>query len=238
MSKNSLVQFKNGFVLGLPIMLGYLPVSFTFGSVAVGGGLSPLSAFLMSLTNLTSSGQFAVTEIIAEHGAFLEVVMVTLVINIRYFLMSMALSQKLEPGTSIFKKMAFSFGVTDEVFAVASTQHGKISASFMFGLILTPILGWSVGTALGAVAMGFVGESFKNAMGIALYGMFISIIIPPARAIKPIFKVVLFSAILSAIIFYVPLFKGVGAGTSIIITAILGALFGAKLFPIREEGDD
>lgn len=235
MSYEKSKQFKSGFLLGLPIMLGYIPVSFTYGSVAVGGGMTPLSAFLMSLSNLTSSGQFAATNIIINHGAVAEIIMITIIINIRYFLMSMSLSQRLEENTPTFKKAIFAFGVTDEVFAVASSREGKLSAEFMFGLMIAPIFGWSFGTALGSVAMGFVSENFKNAMGIALYGMFVSIIIPPAKAIKPIFKVVLVSAIISTVIFYVPFLKFISGGMAIIVTAVAGAYFGAKHFPITEE---
>lgn len=225
-------EFKKGFILGIPIMLGYIPVAFTFGSVAVNGGLPPLCTVLMSLTNLTSSGQFAATNIIIENGPVAEIVLVTIIINIRYLLMSMSLSQKLENDMPLYKKSIFAFGVTDEVFAIASAQKEKLTFEFMLGLIITPLLGWTFGTAIGTVAMNFIPQILKDAMGIALYGMFISIIIPPAKEIKSILKVIIFSALLSIIIFYVPFLDFISSGMSVIIVAVLGALFGAVLFPI------
>ncbi|MEG1993743.1 MAG: AzlC family ABC transporter permease [Oscillospiraceae bacterium] len=232
MSYEKSIEFKKGFVLGIPIMLGYIPVAFTFGSVAVNDGLPPLCTILMSLTNLTSSGQFAATNIITSNGPIAEIIIVTIIINIRYLLMSMSLSQKLEKDMPLYKKSIFAFGVTDEVFAIAASQKEKLTFEFMLGLIITPIFGWTFGTALGTVAMNFIPEMLKNAMGIALYGMFISIIIPPAKEIKSIFKVIVFSALLSVVIFYVPSLDFISSGMSVIIVAVFGALFGAILFPI------
>lgn len=231
-------QFKKGFLLGVPIMLGYFPVAFTFGSVAVNGGLPPLCTILMSFTNLTSSGQFAATNIIIENGPITEVILITIIINIRYLLMSMSLSQKLESPMPLYKKSIFAFGITDEVFAIAVGEKQKLTFEFMLGLIIGPLIGWTLGTAVGTVAMNFIPEALKDALGISLYGMFVSIIIPPAKKIKSIFKVITFSALLSILIFYVPALSFISSGTSVIIVAIAGALFGALLFPINIAKQD
>ncbi|MEG1500966.1 MAG: AzlC family ABC transporter permease [Clostridiales bacterium] len=226
-------DFQRGCKLGIPIMLGYIPVSFTYGSIAVNGGLPPIFAILISLTNITSSGQFAATNLIFEHAALIEIIMVTLVINIRYLLMSLSLGQKLEQGMPLYQKAIFAYCMTDEVFALASMEKKRISFLFMLGLITLPVFGWIFGTILGTVAMNFISETVKNAMGIALYGMFISIIIPPAREIRAVLAVVVFSALISMAVFYLPFLDFISSGSSIIVVAILGALMGAFFFPVN-----
>ena len=144
--RNDLVQ---GLRDGFPIGLGYAPVAFTFGFIAVSGGLPLWAAALISLTNLTSAGQFAGTNLILQGAGYIEVAMTTFVINIRYMLMSLSLGQRLEKGTGILSRMGFGFGITDETFVMASLKPGILRAPYLFGLILFPILGWNLGTVLG-----------------------------------------------------------------------------------------
>ena len=182
---NRLLPYRDDYIYGLkkgfPIALGYIPVSFTFGLMAVGGGLPPLTAVLISLTNLTSAGQFAGTNLILEGAGYLEIILATIVINIRYMLMSLSLSQKINPGITSLQRLIFGFGITDETFSIASLENGKLSYSYMIGLITGPILGWTLGTALGAFISSALPPLIGNAMGIALYAMFIAIIVPPAK---------------------------------------------------------
>ena len=178
--------YVKGLKDGMPICLGYLSVSFTFGMMAVEEGLPYYIALLISMTNLTSAGQFAGTAILVAHGPLLEIAVTTFVINLRYLLMSLAVSQKADPSLNIFQRLILSFGITDEVFAVSMQQPGHIKGSYLAGLITMPYLGWSLGTLLGATTTGLLSLSLRSALGIAIYGMFIAIIIPPARHARSI----------------------------------------------------
>ena len=173
--------FTKGLAHGVPIALGYLSVSFGFGILAVGLGLPVWGTVLISLSNLTSAGQAAGVEIIAAAGTLMEMVLTQLVINIRYALMGFSLSQKLDNSFTTPRRLLISFGITDEVYAVAVSQPGTISAPYMLGLIALPVVGWTSGTLLGAVAGQLLPDAISSAMGIVLYGMFLAIILPPAR---------------------------------------------------------
>ncbi|NLL07147.1 MAG: AzlC family ABC transporter permease [Clostridiaceae bacterium] len=228
-------DFVYGFKRGFPIALGYIPVSFTFGLMAVNGGISPLMAVFISLTNLTSAGQFAGTNLIIEGAGFFEITLTTFIINIRYMLMSLSLSQKINPGISLLQRLIFGFGITDETFSIASVEKGKLSYYYMMGLITGPIVGWSFGTALGAFTCSALPQSISNAMGIALYAMFIAIIIPPARKSKSILMIILVSIGINMLLKYIPLFSFISSGFRVIIATILGAGTGAALWPIEDE---
>ena len=162
------MDFRDGLRKGIPIALGYIPVAFTFGLMAASAGISPWMATLISLTNLTSAGQFAGTNLVIAGAPLLEIAVTTFVINIRYLLMSLSLSQKIITKTSLLKRAIASFGITDEVFAVASLEPGDLSFSYMLGLISYPYFGWAIGTALGASVCSVLPEALQNSMGIAL----------------------------------------------------------------------
>ena len=228
-------DFVYGLKRGFPIALGYIPVSFTFGLMAVSGGISPLMAVLISLTNLTSAGQFAGTNLIIESAGLIEITLTTFVINIRYMLMSLSLSQKIDPEISLFKRLIFGFGITDETFSLASMEKGKLSYSYMLGLITGPIIGWSLGTTLGAFTSSALPESISGAMGIALYAMFIAIIIPPAKKSRSILMIILISICINMALKYIPLFSFISSGFRIITATILGAGIGAFFWPLEDE---
>ena len=217
---------------GFPICLGYFSVSFAFGMEAVGAGLPVWTALLISMTNLTSAGQFAGLTLIASGGGFLELAVTTLIINIRYTLMSFSLSQKFSSAVSRPIRALLAFCNTDEIFAVAMGQEGKVTAPYFIGLSITPYLGWALGTFFGAAASGLLPSSMQSALGIAIYGMFLAIFIPPARQSRPILLVVLFAGILG---FFLSLIPFLSSGWRIILCAVAASLFGALRFPIREE---
>ena len=173
--------FAKGFRHGIPIGLGYLSVAFTFGMKAVADGLSPLEALLISMTNVTSAGQFAGLPLILAQASYLEVALTQLIINLRYALMSLSISQKMDSDMNTPRRLLFSFMNADEIFAVASSQPGKVGHWYLYGLMIAPYLGWSVGTILGAVAGTLLPVFLRNALGIAIFGMFLAIILPPAR---------------------------------------------------------
>lgn len=226
-----------GFKDGLPIALGYLSVSFTVGITAVSLGIPPLAAIIISMTNLTSAGQVAGIGIIAAGGGYIEMALAQLIINMRYALMSLSLSQKLDKQFNLFHRLVGSFGITDEIFAVASGQPCDISPKYLYGLITLPYIFWSGGTALGAVVGGILPASIQSALGIAIYGMFIAIVIPPAKKNKGVLIAAVIAAALSCAIYYIPVFSGISSGISVIICTVISAAVCAALFPrdIKEE---
>lgn len=223
--------FIKGMSHGIPICLGYFSVSFGFGILAVKSGLQAIDAILISLTNLTSAGQAAGVGIIAAAGTLVEMAATQFVINLRYSLMGLSLSQKLSDKFTTVHRLIASFGITDEIFAVASSQKEKLVPSYMYGMILVSAAGWVSGTAAGAVAGTALPPTLTAAMGILLYGMFIAIIIPAARSSKKDLIVICFAAAFSALFKYV--FPSVSFGFAIIISAVAAAVIGAILFPIE-----
>lgn len=230
--------FIGGLKDGIPIALGYLSVSFGFGISAVNGGLSPLAAVLISLTNLTSAGQVAGVEVILALGTLFEMALTQLTINARYFLMSISLSQKLDESFTLPHRLLASFGVTDEIFGVASSKREPIKPVYMYGLILLPFIGWSLGTLLGAVAGNLLPAEINSALGIAIYGMFVAIVLPPAKREKGVLVAALISIAVSLALAFVPLFSFITSGFAIIVSALIAAVIAALLFPIKAEEEE
>lgn len=227
-----LKDFFDGAMKGLPIALGYIPVSFSFGMLAVQAGIPVSAAIAISMTNLTSAGQFAGMNLISAGAGLTEIGMTTLVINLRYSLMSFALSQKIEKMPFI-KRMLVSFGITDEIFTVSSIEQRKLSFSFMMGLIAIPYIGWALGTILGALTNNILPEPLVSALGITLYAMFIAIFIPAAKQNKSVSAVLIFAVLLSCIFYYGV--KELSSGWATIITAVAASAFGAFFFPKKED---
>lgn len=223
-------EYLKGFRDGLPIGLGYLSVSFAFGITAVKMGIPVIAAILISMTCVTSAGQVAGITAIASGGGFIEIALAQLIINLRYSLMSLSLSQKLCRKYSLFHRLTTSFGVTDEVFAVASARTEKVTPPYMYGLITLPYIMWSAGTALGALLGGILPDFVTSALGIAIYGMFIAIVVPPARRFKGVLVVALMAAALSCAFKFLPFMDFLG-GFSVIICTVIAAAAGALIFP-------
>ncbi len=228
-------HFRQGVRHGIPIGLGYLSVSFAFGMQAVNSGLTVMQAVLISMTNLTSAGQAAAVPLIVANAPMIEMILTQLTINLRYALMSLSLTRKLDDTMTTGRRMFFSFANTDEIFAVASGQPGKVGKDYLFGLMVMPWIGWTLGTLLGSAAGSILPEFVRNALGIALYGMFLAIILPPAREKKPVRMVVIMAVALSLCFHYLPVLKEVSAGFTIILCAVAAAALGAWLFPVKEE---
>ena len=218
-------SFKQGITDGIPIALGYLAVSFTFGMMAVQGGLSIWQAVLISLTNLTSAGQFAGLDIIIAGGSLWEMALTQLIINLRYCLMSFSLSQKLRRDETWGHRYGVAFGVTDEIFG----------AFYNYGVMSVAIPGWTIGTLLGAISGSILPDFIMSALGVAIYGMFLAVIIPPSKKNKAVLLVVLGAMAVSALFAWVPVLSKVSSGFVIIITTILVAGLAAWLCPVDEE---
>lgn len=221
---------------GIPIALGYISVSFGFGIAAVRAGLSVAAAVGISASNLTSAGQAAGVEIIAAGGTLIELALSQLVINLRYSLMGLSLSQKLDDSFTVPHRLLASYGITDEIFAVAAAQPGKLKPSYMYGLILISALGWTGGTLLGAVAGQALPQMFTAAMGILLYGMFIAIIIPPSQKSRSVFGAVLIAALISLLFKFV--FTKISVGFAIIISASVAAAVMALIAPVPDDEEE
>lgn len=231
-------EFLKGIKDGIPICLGYFSVSIAFGMTVAMAGMPIWAAVLMSFTNLTSAGQFAASNLLLAGGTLMEIALTTLIINLRYFLMSLSVSQKVEDGMSITKRMAVSYGITDEIFAMAMNHKGPLKAIYMAGLIITPVIGWTLGTFVGGVATSVMPESISTALGIALYGMFIAIIVPDSRDNKNVLVTVILAIIASVAFAYIPFLSNISSGFTIIIITVVISGIAAILFPIKENNSN
>lgn len=227
-------RFLRGMSHGIPIFLGYLSVSFGFGILAVNkAGLSVFQASVISASNLTSAGQKAGLDVIAAGGALIEMILLQLTINIRYSLMALSLSQKLDKRFTTPHRLFASFGITDEIFAVCSAQKEPITPAYMYGMIFIAAVGWVTGTALGAAAGELLPPSVSAAMEIVLYGMFIAIVIPPAKKQHGVLFAAVIAAALSVIFRYA--LPVVSEGFAIIISAVAASVLAALIFPVKDE---
>ena len=227
--------FVSGMRAGIPVCLGYFSVSFGFGVKAVAQGLSPWQAILISVSNLTSAGQFAGITVIAAGAALIEIILTQLVINSRYALMSVALGQKLGPQVGIARRLGMAFFNTDEVFALGMTRTGKLAPSFFVGAGTVAALGWTLGTALGAAAGSVLPVSVQLALGTMLYGMFVAIVVPQARREKAMLFCMVIAMALSCLFTWMPVLKSISPGLSIVICTVVTAAVCAMLFPVKEE---
>ena len=228
-------EFLEGIRDGIPICLGYFSVSMAFGLTAVLSGVPVWAAVVISLTNLTSAGQFAGMNLLAAQGFLVEIGFTTLIINLRYFLMSISVSQKVEMGMTMKERLAVSFGITDEIFAVSMQRTKELTSAYLAGLIILPVVGWTGGTFVVAVATSFMPEALSNALGIALYGMFIAVIVPPAREHKNVLFTVVAAIAASVACTYLPVIKNLSGGWRIILITIAVCLLAAWLFPVEEK---
>lgn len=226
--------FMKGLVDGVPICLGYISVSFAFGIFAVENGLSALEALLISMSCVTSAGQLAAVPIIALQGGLAQLAISQLVINMRYALMSISLSQKLDERVTLADRFAIAFVNTDEVFAVASGQYGSVSKWYMYGLILTPWAGWAMGTITGALAGNILPGVVTSSLGVAIYGMFIAIVVPEMKRSRAVAACVGIAVALSCLFYYTPVLKQIPSGLSIIICACAASAVMAAA-PIETE---
>ena len=231
----NLKHLKKGMKDGMPIALGYLSVAFTFGLVAVNGGLSWWQATLISMANTTSAGQFAGLDIMLSGGALIEMVLAQLVINIRYSLMAIGLSQNVNKKVSGINRWLFGACITDEIFAVSVSKDYKVGRGDLAGVMVVPYLGWSLGTLLGALIGGILPTSVIAALGIAIYGMFIAIVVPKAKEDRNVLYVSLLAILISCGFKYIPGLNKVSSGFVVIICAVAASLIGTIFFPEEVE---
>ncbi len=236
-SMNKRLKYKNGILDGLPICIAYLAVSFTFGLTVTQSGLPWWLATIISGTNLTSAGQFAGVNMIVASASILELFIAVFIINSRYILMSLTLSQHLPPNTGFLKRATMSFFVTDEIYAVANVRRKKLSYTYFLGLGTMPYIGWTVGTLLGGLVNTLLPQSLQLAMGIALYCMFIAIVVPPAKNYFPIAFCIFVSTGISCLFFFTPYLNTISEGIRVIIASVLSATITALVFPRPEKSE-
>lgn len=230
-------HWRDGLRDGIPIFLGYLAVSFSFGILCKTTGLSPFQAGLMSATNLTSAGQFAALGLIAAGAPYFELAITQVVINLRYSLMSFALSQKLDPDAPFLHRFFVAGGVTDEIFGVSMAVQGRLSPWYSYGLMTAAVPGWVAGTLLGVVMGGVLPQRLLSALSVALYGMFIAVIMPPARKNWVLLGLIVLSMLASTAFTYLPLLREISPGFRIIILTVAIAGIAAWLLPVKEGAD-
>lgn len=228
-------SFKKGLKDGLPICIGYFSVSFAFGIFAVENGLLIWQAVAVSLLNLTSAGQLAAVPIMTGGGALAELIVSQLVINSRYSLMSVSLGQKFSKRVKLIDRLLIAYGNTDEIFAVSVSNKGEVGNKYMYGIILLPVLGWTGGTLVGAIAGNILPAIVTAALGVAIYGMFIAIVVPVAKKEKATAVCVLVTVALSCAFKYIPVLNTVPSGFTVIICAVVASVLFALIAPIKTE---
>ena len=230
--------FTEGMRDGVPIALGYFAVSFSLGIAARHAGFTPLQGFLASLFNNASAGEYAAFSLIASGATLAEVAIITLIANARYLLMSCALAQRFAPGTPFFHRLLIGYDVTDELFGITISRPGALNPYYTYGAILLAAPAWAIGTALGIIAGNLLPLRAVSALSVALYGMFLAIIIPPARKSRVVAALVAISFALSFLCSYLPGISALSAGTRTILLTVAISGAAAVLFPVRQEENE
>lgn len=230
--------YKKGLKDGIPIALGYFAVAFTLGIMAKNAGLTAFQAMLAAASTLASAGGYAGFAAIAASASYLELAVTELIVNARYLLMSFALSQKLSPKTSLLHRFIMSFGITDEIFGISISADEPLNPFYNYGAMSISIPGWALGTFFGVIMGNVLPPSIVSALSVGIYGMFLAIIIPPARKSKIILGLVVISMLLSFAFSILPFIKAISSGMRVIILTVGISLVAAILFPVEEEIDE
>ena len=228
-------EYSAGLRRGLPVGMGYFSVSFGFGAMAVSQGVRAWEAALISLTNLTSAGQFAGLTVIVTAAGLWELVLTQLIINSRYALMSLALGQRMGQEIGLLPRLVIAFFNTDEIFALAMVRQEKLTVPYLLGLATLPILGWTIGTLCGGLAGAVLPAAIGTALGVMLYGMFVAIVVPAAKADWRIFIAALLAMALSCCFAWIPALARISQGLAIVVCTVAAAAVCAAAFPVDEE---
>lgn len=232
------VCFRRGMRDGMPIALGYFAVAFTLGIAAKNAGFSAVQAMVESLTNNASAGEYAVFSLAAAGAGYWEVAVMTLVANARYLLMSCSLSQKLSPDTPLYHRMLIAFDVTDEIFGISIAFPGRLNPWYTYGAVAVAIPGWGLGTLLGVIVGNVLPLRLVSALSVGLYGMFLAIIVPPARKDRVVLGLVLLSFAASLVAARWSLLAGISSGIKTILLTVVISLLAAVLFPLKDAGEE
>lgn len=231
-------QYLKGLRDGVPIALGYFAVAFTLGIAAKRAGLGAWEAFVTAALTNASAGGYAGFTLIGAGAAYSELALTELIVNARYLLMSCALSQKIAPETSLLHRMLIAFDVTDEIFGISVSVEGNLNPFYSYGAMTISIPGWAFGTLFGVIMGNALPVRVVSALSVGLYGMFLAIIIPPAKKSRVIAVIVAISMAASFIFSYLPILSGISDGVKIIVLTVVIALAAAILFPVKEETEN
>ena len=230
--------YKQGLRDGVPIGLGYFAVAFTLGIVAKNAGLTAIQTFLATALTNASAGGYAGFTAIAENSTYIDIALTMLIVNARYLLMSAALSQKLAPNTPLKHRMLVAFDVTDEIFGISVAVNGTLNPYYNYGAMTVSIPCWATGAMMGVLMGNILPQNLVSALSVGLYGMFLAIVIPPARKNKVIAGIVILSMILSFLFTKIPFISGMSSGIRVIVLTVVIALLAAILFPVKEEENE
>ena len=235
--KSSRTAFGEGMRDGIPIGLGYFAVAFALGVAARSAGLSPVQGFAASILCLASAGEYAGFTVIAASAPMFEMALITLIINARYLLMSTAISQKLSPDISPLHRLGVAYFITDEIFAIETRQEGDLNPFYTYGagVVAAPL--WALGTALGILVGNMMPVRLVSALSVALFGMFLAVIIPPARENRVILGLVTVSFAASFAVSRLPYLSSLSSGNRIILLTLILSAAAAVLFPRPPEED-
>lgn len=236
-SKRNKIAWLRGMRDGIPIGLGYLAVSFSLGIVARNAGLTPFQGFLASFLCNASAGEYAGFTLIAASASYLEMALVTLIANARYLLMSCAMSQRMRPDTPLLHRFFMAYDITDELFGIAIARPGCLNPFYTYGAVFIAMPFWAVGTALGVFAGNLMPLRLGSALSVALYGMFLAVIVPPARKNKLLIGILLFCFAASCAATYLPLLSKMESGIRTILLTVIISAAAAVLFPRKEKED-
>lgn len=233
--KNKRSVLLEGIRDGIPIALGYFAVSFSLGIAMRNAGMTSVEGFFFSMFNLASAGEYAGLQVILSNGSYIAMALATLVANARYMLMSTALSQRFHPKTNFIHRLITGYGITDEIFGITINRKGYVNPWYVYGALLISVPPWALGTSLGIIAGNGLPANIVNALSVALYGMFIAIIVPPSRKDKAVAIAVIFSFVLSGLSSYLPILSRLDSSTKTIVLTILIASLAAILRPHEED---
>ena len=236
MSKSNAKIFQEGIKDAIPIGLGYFAVAFSLGIAARNAGMNAVQGFLLSFLNNASAGEYAGITVIAANASYIEIAVVTLIANARYLLMSCAMGQRLKPGLSFGHRLLMGYDITDELFGIAIARPGYLEPFYTYGAMLTAIPCWAAGTACGIIAGNIMPARVVSALSVSLFGMFLAIIIPPAKKDKVVAALIILAFAASYASSCLPLISSISEGTRTIILTVILSAGAAYFFPIHTEG--
>lgn len=232
---NNKQYYLRGMRDGIPIFFGYLAVGFTLGIAAKKIGINALGAGIMSFLMHASAGEFALLSVIVGKSSIMALIITQIIMNIRYFLMSANMAQRLPSDTSLPKRLLIAYFVTDEIFGISACIPGELNPYYPLGAATVASPGWVFGTALGVIVGNILPDNISNALGVALYGMFLAVVIPASKKNKIVAGVVIISMLASLLFEYIPMLCDISSGTKIIILTLIIASSAAILFPVKED---
>lgn len=236
MSKSNAKIFQEGIKDAIPIGLGYFAVAFSLGIAARNAGMNAFQGFLLSFLNNASAGEYAGITVIAANASYIEIAVVTLIANARYLLMSCAMGQRLKPGLSFGHRLLMGYDITDELFGIAIARPGYLEPFYTYGAMLTAIPCWAIGTACGIIAGNIMPARVVSALSVSLFGMFLAIIIPPAKKDKVVAALIILAFAASYASSCLPLISSISEGTRTIVLTVILSAGAAYFFPIHTEG--